>query len=96
MAKLRNIEDAVNRGAKVRRIRMEKNLSLKKLAAKLGIVYQQVQKYETGANDISITAMKLIAAALEVPACEICGCCEVESDLSKIQRHYYTPKSDHK
>ena len=76
MAKLRNIEDAVNRGAKVRQIRIQRNLSLKKLAAKVGVAYQQIQKYETGDNDLSITGMKMIAAALEVDACEICGCCD--------------------
>ena len=74
MAKLRNIEDAVNRGSKVRQIRIERNLSLKALAAKVGVSYQQIQKYEIGEDDLSITGMKMIAAALEVDVCEICGC----------------------
>jgi transcriptional regulator with XRE-family HTH domain len=76
MAKLRNIEDAVNRGAKVRQIRIDRNLSLKMLAAKVGVTWQQIQKYETGDNDLSITGMKMIAAALEVDPCVICGCCD--------------------
>jgi len=60
----------------MRRIRIERNLTLKEVAKIIGISYQQIQKYELGDNELSITAMKKIAAALEIDACEICGCCE--------------------
>jgi transcriptional regulator with XRE-family HTH domain len=76
MPRLRNHLDDIERGAIVRRIRIERNLKLVYVAKMVGTSYQQIQKYETGENELSITSMKKVAAALEVDACEICGCCD--------------------
>lgn len=54
-------------GLRVRALRKERGLSLDALAAALGIAYQQVQKYETGANRISAGALYGIARALRAP-----------------------------
>lgn len=42
-----------NLGARLRLQRVSRGLTQKQLAAKLGISFQQVQKYETGINKIS-------------------------------------------
>jgi transcriptional regulator with XRE-family HTH domain len=63
-------------GARVRHIRTTRKMTMKELGVKLGITYQQIQKYEKGTNAMLVPTMKKIAAALEVPACEICGCCD--------------------
>lgn len=52
-------------GARVRAARNASSVSQEQLGAKLGISYQQVQKYETGANRISCSMMAIIAAALD-------------------------------
>jgi transcriptional regulator with XRE-family HTH domain len=76
MPRLRNHLDDIERGAIVRRIRIDRNLKIKELGKLVGVSYQQIQKYETGENELSITSMKKIAAALGVDACDICGCCD--------------------
>jgi predicted transcriptional regulator len=76
MPRLRSHVDDIERGAIVRRIRIDRNLKIKELGKLVGVSYQQIQKYETGQNELSITSMKKIAAALEVDPCDICGCCE--------------------
>jgi len=78
--RLRNHLDDIKRGAIVRRIRIDRNVKIKELGKLVGVTYQQIQKYESGENELSITSMKKIAAALEVDACEICGCCNGGND----------------
>ena len=73
---LRDEDENALMGARVRHLRTERNMTLTELGAKLGISYQQVQKYEKGRNAMLVPTMKKIAAALEVDACEICGCCD--------------------
>ena len=54
-------------GAVVRARRKMRGISQQALAEQIGITFQQVQKYETGANRISASALHAIAGALEVP-----------------------------
>jgi transcriptional regulator with XRE-family HTH domain len=42
-------------------------MSQEKLGAKLGITFQQIQKYEKGTNRIGASRMHAVADALEVP-----------------------------
>ncbi len=42
-------------------------MTLQQLGDKVGITFQQIHKYETGANRISASRMWGIAAALDVP-----------------------------
>ncbi len=74
--KLRNVYENQTIGARLRDFRTASNMTQKELGARLGVSYQQVQKYETGKNAMTVPAMKKLAAALEIDACEICGCCE--------------------
>ena len=55
-------------GARVRLRRMQLDRSQEWLAHKLGLTFQQVQKYEKGMNRVGGSRMQQIAAALEVTA----------------------------
>lgn len=52
-------------GARLRRRRKELRLSQAQLGDTVGVTYQQVQKYESGANSISCSALFLFAKALQ-------------------------------
>jgi transcriptional regulator with XRE-family HTH domain len=54
-------------GRQVRRLRRARGLTQKGLAEHLEISFQQVQKYETGANRISGSVLVKIARALDAP-----------------------------
>lgn len=54
-------------GQKVRLLRLSRGLSQTSLASEIGVSFQQLQKYENGANRISASKLYLIAGALEVP-----------------------------
>jgi len=54
-------------GAKVRMRRLMLNMSQETLSGKLGVTFQQVQKYEKGLNRISASRLFELALALGVP-----------------------------
>jgi transcriptional regulator with XRE-family HTH domain len=56
----------VHVGGRVRALRKHAKLSLCALAERAGVTYQQLQKYETGANRISSSTAFALAQALEV------------------------------
>ena len=62
--------DDVALGAAIRQRRMLLAISQEKLADELGITFQQVQKYEKGANRVSWSRLVQIAKALN---CSIAG-----------------------
>ncbi len=53
-------------GALIRQLRKSSGMSQMQLAEKIGVSYQQVQKYEKGINRLSISRLKQIAGALGV------------------------------
>lgn len=57
----------VHVGLQVRLRRKELKISQEKLAEALGLTFQQVQKYERGANRISASKLYEISQALNVP-----------------------------
>ena len=57
----------VHGGRRVRLRRKELGVSQAWLADRLGLTFQQVQKYERGANRISASKLYQIASVLEVP-----------------------------
>lgn len=57
----------VHVGTRVRMCRTLKGLSQQKLAASLGLTFQQVQKYERGANRISASRLWELGQILDVP-----------------------------
>ena len=54
-------------GVRIRMRRKELGVSQEKLAESLGITFQQVQKYERGANRVSASKLWEIASALKTP-----------------------------
>lgn len=54
-------------GRNIRVYRLRKNLSQTELADKLGITFQQVQKYEKGTNRVGAGRLLDISLILEVP-----------------------------
>jgi transcriptional regulator with XRE-family HTH domain len=54
-------------GHNVRRLRRQAGVSQADLAQALGVSFQQVQKYETGANRIGASKLLAIARRLAVP-----------------------------
>lgn len=54
-------------GARIRLRRRMQGVSQEKLADALGLTFQQVQKYERGANRVSASKLYEIAAALRAP-----------------------------
>ncbi|KUL95043.1 Cro/Cl family transcriptional regulator [Bosea sp. WAO] len=66
---LKKVPNPIDRhvGARVRMRRMLAGVSQEKLGEALGLTFQQVQKYEKGANRISASRLQQIAQMLEVP-----------------------------
>ena len=62
----RNLEDLYI-GQRIRAVRVAKNMSQTTMAQGLGITFQQVQKYERGANRVSAGRLMKIAVMLETP-----------------------------
>jgi transcriptional regulator with XRE-family HTH domain len=57
----------VHVGGRLRYCRCLAGVTQQQLGDKLGIKVQQIQNYETGANGISSSHMRDIAAAMELP-----------------------------
>src|SRR5947207_15548503 len=60
-------------GQKLRALRLDRGLSQGALAGELGVTFQQLQKYEKGANRVSAGRLMRIAAALHVPVTAFYG-----------------------
>ena len=54
-------------GKRVRTLRLQRDMSQTELGNSLQVTFQQVQKYENGANRISAGRLQRIAEVLEVP-----------------------------
>lgn len=54
-------------GAKIRLRRKQLGISQNALANAIGVTFQQVQKYERGANRVSASALVRVAKALDMP-----------------------------
>ena len=57
----------VHVGKRIRHRRWMVGMTQQQLAEKVGIKFQQIQKYETGMNRVSASRLWEIAGALEVP-----------------------------
>lgn len=53
-------------GQKIKQLRKEHGLTQTKLAEKLGLSYQQIQKYENGESQISVVRLADIAHILQI------------------------------
>ncbi len=71
VAKSRSAND-VDRlvGKKLRKLRLDGGLTLQVLAETIGVSHQQLQKYETGTNRLSVGMLPVLAEALGVDIME--------------------------
>jgi transcriptional regulator with XRE-family HTH domain len=53
-------------GARIRVFRTHRGMSQSDLAARIGVAFQQVQKYEKGINRVGASRLSRIAAVLEI------------------------------
>jgi transcriptional regulator with XRE-family HTH domain len=58
-------------GTRLRALREEAGMSQTALAERAGITFQQVQKYENGANRVSISRLIQFCEALDVPPSQV-------------------------
>jgi transcriptional regulator with XRE-family HTH domain len=65
--KQRRAPEDLEIGQKIRALRVAKDMSQTTLAAGLGVTFQQVQKYERGANRVSAARLQKIADMLDAP-----------------------------
>jgi transcriptional regulator with XRE-family HTH domain len=54
-------------GSRIRRFRKCRRMSQAQLGKKLGVTFQQVQKYENGKNRVGASRLQMISTALDVP-----------------------------
>src|SRR3954469_16581751 len=57
----------IEMGKRIRLRRVEQRISQADLGQKLGVSFQQVQKYEKGVNRVGAARLQQIATALDVP-----------------------------
>ena len=57
----------VHVGQRIRHHRRVIGMSIEKMAAEIGISYQQFQKYETGANRVVASRLYAVARVLDMP-----------------------------
>jgi transcriptional regulator with XRE-family HTH domain len=73
-------------GEQIRRLRKARNMSQERLAAAAGVTFQQIQKYERGANRVSFSRLVLIAEALQTPLSQlISGLTNAGESVSELQ-----------
>ncbi|HXL68562.1 MAG TPA: helix-turn-helix transcriptional regulator [Xanthobacteraceae bacterium] len=54
-------------GRRIRARRMERGVSQTKLGDRIGVTFQQIQKYEKGSNRVAAGRLQRIAEVLDVP-----------------------------
>ena len=60
-------------GSRIRLFRKVRGLSQQALAEAAGVTFQQIQKYERGADRVSASMLSRIAEALQTPVSEMFG-----------------------
>ena len=60
-------------GLRIRAMRIDKKISQGDLATKLGVSFQQIQKYEKGSNRVSATRLMKIAQVLKTTPHDLMG-----------------------
>ena len=76
----------VHVGKRVRHRRWMVGMTQQQLAGKVGIKFQQIQKYETGMNRISASRLWDIAEALSVPINFFLEGIDVNFDITELEK----------
>ncbi len=78
---------AKNIGEAIKKYRLAANMSQMSLAEKIGISYQQLQKYEKGINNISVYRLQQISEALKIPISSLLEGQEPEKVAEEISKY---------
>jgi transcriptional regulator with XRE-family HTH domain len=70
-------------GARVRILRNHRGMSQGELAGKIGVTFQQVQKYEKGTNRVGASRLSRVAAVLGVSVGELFESSENKTAIAK-------------
>ncbi|TXI06103.1 MAG: XRE family transcriptional regulator [Rhizobium sp.] len=68
-------------GSRIRSIRLLRGMSQMALAERMGITFQQVQKYEKGTNRVAASTLVIISGALQVSPMDILG---LETEATEV------------
>ncbi|HWU14280.1 MAG TPA: helix-turn-helix domain-containing protein [Caulobacter sp.] len=95
-AKVSPLDGAI--GGRLRARRQHLRLTQADLARRLGVTFQQLQKYESGANRISAVSLHLAAQALETPiGFFLEGLAQLDAppsaDLERLERFVALPEA---
>jgi transcriptional regulator with XRE-family HTH domain len=60
-------------GQRIRAYRLSRGISQSALGEKVGVTFQQIQKYERGANRLGSSRLKKVSAVLGVPIAALFG-----------------------
>lgn len=66
-------DDDIRLGKTLQNVRFQMGLSQKDVAKKIGVSFQQIQKYETADNRVSVSRLIQIARALDVTVSQLLG-----------------------
>jgi transcriptional regulator with XRE-family HTH domain len=96
----RTINDPLDRqiGQRIRAFRMAQNMSQTELGRRMGVTFQQIQKYEKGLNRVGGGRIKKLAAALDVSVAALFGASEdrgekkVDALLTETMTHPYAAR----
>jgi transcriptional regulator with XRE-family HTH domain len=83
-------------GDKVKKKRREIGISQEELAEKLGVTYQQVQRYENGMNKLNVENIQVIADSLDVPVSYFFGNKRKEKNVVSEEVMSYLPVDESK
>ena len=82
-------------GQRIRAFRMAQNMSQSELGRRMGVSFQQIQKYEKGQNRVGGGRIKKLAASLDVSVAALFGAAEdrgqkkVDALLTEMMTHPY-------
>jgi transcriptional regulator with XRE-family HTH domain len=62
----KNESPAIQTGRRIRLVRLQQNMSQAELGKRVGVSFQQIQKYENGMNGLSIERLRQVSEALGV------------------------------
>lgn len=80
-------------GVKIKKLRKDRGLSQISLAEKMGLSFQQIQKYEKGLTQITVNRLQQIAEALNVSILSFFDEDEQPLRISSPQTNYVGNKS---
>lgn len=78
-------------GNEVKKKRREIGISQEELAEKLGVTYQQVQRYENGMNKMNVESIQVIADTLDMPVSYFFGDSRKDKNVVSEEVMSYLP-----